>query len=109
MSDAPFEIDVAELDRLRRDGVGTAILDVREPWELAVCRFEGSIDVPLAMLPARIDDLPRHRPLVVVCHHGMRSLRAVAWLRAQGVDNAINLRGGIDAWAREIDTAMRTY
>jgi rhodanese-related sulfurtransferase len=109
MGDAPLGIDAAALDRLRRSDVPPAILDVRESWEVALCRFDESINIPLAALPSRLDDLPRDRALVVVCHHGMRSLRAVTWLRAQGVDNAINLDGGIDAWAREIDTAMRTY
>jgi rhodanese-related sulfurtransferase len=109
MGEAPFEIDAVGLDRLQRGDAPPAILDVREPWELTLCRFEGSLDIPLATLPGRIDELPRDRMVVVVCHHGMRSLRAVSWLRAQGMDNAVNLSGGIDGWAREIDTAMRTY
>jgi rhodanese-related sulfurtransferase len=53
--------------------------------------------------------LPQDKPLVVVCHHGMRSMQAVMWLRSQGFQNAVNLRGGIDAWARQIEPRMATY
>jgi rhodanese-related sulfurtransferase len=103
------EMDVAELARRRDAGETIAVLDVREPWESELCRIEESRLVPLATLPQHLGELPRDRPLVVLCHHGMRSGHAVAWLRANGFDNAVNLAGGIDAWAREIDSAMRTY
>jgi rhodanese-related sulfurtransferase len=65
--------------------------------------------VPLAQLPATAATLPRDRMLVVLCHHGMRSAQATSWLRRQGFDKAVNLAGGIDAWAREIDPAVPTY
>jgi rhodanese-related sulfurtransferase len=109
MAPPPIEIDAVEFDRLRRGDAPPAVLDVREPWELALCRFEKSIDIPLAMLPGQAAALPRDRLLVVICHHGVRSLSAAAWLRANGLERAVSLRGGIDAWARSIDTAMRTY
>jgi rhodanese-related sulfurtransferase len=105
----PFEIGVAALAALGRDGVVLRILDVREPWELEICRFPGSLDIPLARLPARLGEVPGDVPVIVVCHHGMRSRQAAMWLRAQGFGNAVNLDGGIDAWAREIDTSMGTY
>jgi rhodanese-related sulfurtransferase len=82
---------------------------VREPWEWAICALEGSILVPLGRLPAHVDELPRDRPLVVICHHGIRSAHAVTWLRAQGFDKAVNLTGGIDAWSRRINPTMRRY
>jgi rhodanese-related sulfurtransferase len=104
-----LEIDVDELRRCRTAGEPLTILDVREPWELELCRFADSLNVPLAVLPDRLAAVPRDRTVVVVCHHGMRSWRAMMWLRAQGVTNAVNLRGGIDEWARRIDPAMRTY
>src|SRR5262249_31803377 len=108
MSDAaqPFEISVTELAGRRG---AAAVLDVREPWELEICRLNGSIDIPLASLVERIGELPREAPLVVMCHHGGRSARAVQFLRSRGFANAVNLSGGIDAWARQIDPAMRTY
>jgi rhodanese-related sulfurtransferase len=82
---------------------------VREPWELKIARLPDSIDVPLAQVPTSLARLPRDRRLVVLCHHGMRSAQATAWLRAQGLSQAVNLAGGIDAWAREVDPATPTY
>lgn len=105
----PPEIAVIDLDRRRREGEPVTVLDVREPWEVEVCRIPGSLAVALDTLPERVGDLPREGMLVLVCHHGMRSLRAAAWLRAHGFGNAVNLAGGIDAWAREVEPGMRTY
>jgi rhodanese-related sulfurtransferase len=113
MSALPLEIPVDELARRRAavpiEGDGLALLDVREPWEVEICRLPGSINIPLAQLPGRVDVLPRDGMLVVLCHHGMRSQQATHWLRANGIANAVNLAGGIDAWARVIDPGMRTY
>jgi rhodanese-related sulfurtransferase len=85
------------------------VLDVRDPWEVEICRLPDSIDVPLARLPDQVDALPREGMLVILCHHGMRSQHAALWLRSQGFANAVNLAGGIDAWARLVDPSMRTY
>jgi rhodanese-related sulfurtransferase len=104
-----MEMDVRELDRLRRAGEPITVLDVREPWEVELCRIEGSRAMPLDTLPEHLDELPREGVLVIVCHHGVRSGRAAAWLRAHGFDNAHNLSGGIDSWAREVEPSMRTY
>jgi rhodanese-related sulfurtransferase len=103
----PFDISVDEL--AQRRGVGLAVLDVREPWELEICRLSDSMAIPLASLPERVGELPRSGTLVVMCHHGGRSAHAVQWLRSQGFANAVNLAGGIDEWARRIEPAMRTY
>lgn len=108
-ADLPLQIDVQELSRWRETGVAHAVLDVREPWETALCLIDGSIVVPLGSVPGAIDRLPEDRPIVVTCHHGMRSMQAVNWLRRNGRANAVNLSGGIDAWARLIDPAMAVY
>jgi rhodanese-related sulfurtransferase len=105
----PFEIDVRELERRRRGGESVTVLDVREPWEVELCAIEGSRKLPLDTIPEHLEELPRDGLLVIVCHHGVRSGRAAAWLRAHGFDNAVNLAGGIDAWAREVEPSMRTY
>jgi rhodanese-related sulfurtransferase len=118
----PFEITVDALARRRprptrarrrasasTEGGNVAILDVREPWEVEFCRLPDSIAIPLAQLPGQLSALPRDGMLVVLCHHGMRSQQAMQWLRANGVANAVNLTGGIDAWARLVDPSMRTY
>ena len=85
------------------------IVDVREPWEFAYCRIDGSRSVPLQTLPAALDELPRDRELVVVCHHGARSLHAAAWLARAGFDRVRNLRGGLSAWADQVDPGMKRY
>jgi rhodanese-related sulfurtransferase len=105
----PLEISVDELARRRSGGETLAVLDVRDPWEAEICRLPDSIDVPLARLPEQVDSLPREGMLVILCHHGMRSQHAALWLRSYGFANAVNLAGGIDAWARLIDPSMRTY
>jgi rhodanese-related sulfurtransferase len=109
MNDHPISVTVVELDRRRKAGEAIAILDVREPWELDLARFPDALAIPLMSLPARVGEVPTDRPVVVVCHHGMRSYKAMSWLRQNGVANAINLEGGIDAWARQIEPTMGVY
>jgi rhodanese-related sulfurtransferase len=104
------EIDVRELQSwLVTDRGSVQLLDVREPWEVARCRIEGSRAVPMGELPARLDEFDPDRRTVVVCHHGVRSMHVAKWLAQQGFGDVINLRGGIDAWARDIDPAMPVY
>lgn len=105
----PFEISVETLAEMRARGSALCLLDVREPWELDLCRFEGSLDIPLDELPGRLAEIPADRTIVVVCHHGQRSAYATQWLRGAGRDQAINLAGGVDAWARRIDATMPIY
>jgi rhodanese-related sulfurtransferase len=108
-AEAPLDVGVAALAALRRSGTPYALVDVREPWELEICRFSEAVSVPLAFLPDAIAGLPRDRPLVVVCHHGVRSRQATLLLRELGFRQALNLSGGIDAWAREVDPDMAVY
>jgi rhodanese-related sulfurtransferase len=85
------------------------VVDVREPWEHERCRIEGSLLVPLAQLPSRRAELPADRDLVLVCHHGGRSLNAAMWLQQNGYAKVHNLRGGVEAWAQDVDPAMPRY
>jgi rhodanese-related sulfurtransferase len=105
----PYAIDVETLDAWRREGRDFVLLDVREDWELAICRFEAALHIPLQQLPARAGEVPGDRPVVTVCHHGMRSAQAMQWLRRMDLAQAVNLEGGIDAWARKIEPGMETY
>lgn len=113
MSTEQFEgrdgIDVQELVELRNAGRPHVLLDVREPDELAICQLEGAVHMPMASVPARISELPRQQPLVVMCHRGGRSRAVVGFLRRAGFQNALNLEGGIDAWASEVDSSMAQY
>lgn len=85
------------------------LLDVRETWEYERCRLDGSRLIPLSQLPARIGELDQSRTTVVICHHGVRSLRAAAYLEHCGFEDVVNLSGGIDAWARTVDRGMAVY
>lgn len=85
------------------------LIDVREPWELEVCRIEGSVSIPLGQLPGRLGEIPRDRPLVMVCHHGHRSQHAALYLRYAGFAQLHNLRGGIAEWAAEVAPTMKRY
>ncbi len=102
-------ISVFQLAEWRQANTPHAVLDVREPGELEICRIENAIHVPMGQVPARLAELPADEPLVVLCHHGMRSQRVVNYLRDAGRQNAINLDGGIDAWAVEIDPSVGRY
>ena len=102
-------ISVHELADMRSAGKEHTVLDVREARELDICRLEGALHVPMAEIPAHTDDLPTNQLLVVICHHGARSQMVVDFLRNAGFDNAVNLDGGIDAWACEVDQSMPRY
>jgi len=106
---ADEEISVRELRQVLRQGNGLVLLDVREPHEFEIVHLPGSSLVPLGELPGRMGNLDPGRPPVVICHYGARSLQAVRLLRAAGFHQARSLAGGIDAWAREIDTTMPRY
>ena len=108
-SPSPTDIDVEALERMRREGAAFTIVDVREAWELDICAFEDSLAIPVSVFLERVAELPADRTLVIVCHHGIRSAQVAAWLRQNGYEDAVNLEGGIDAWARQIDTSMNTY
>lgn len=94
---------------LESQGGKVELLDVREPWEFDVCRLEGSRLIPLSQLPSRTGELDPVCTTVVICHHGVRSLRAAAFLEHLGFGDVVNLSGGIDAWARTVDGGMAVY
>lgn len=96
-------------ERLAAPGEAPLILDVREGWELQICALPGSTHIPMGQIPARLDELDPQRETVVVCHHGVRSLRVAQFLESRGFARLSNLQGGVDAWAREIEPGMRTY
>ncbi len=84
------------------------ILDVREAWEYDIAHIEGSVLIPLGKLVQKMDELERNREILVVCHHGIRSAHACYFLERNGFQT-INLAGGIDRWAKEIDLDMPLY
>jgi rhodanese-related sulfurtransferase len=104
---APLEIDVLSAAKLLRDGA--VLLDVREPGELAIAQVDGSLQIPMPEIPARLAEVPADRPVLVLCHHGGRSARVTQFLRASGRDNVTNIAGGIDAWALQVDPTLARY
>ena len=103
------DINVQTLSNARDEGVELTLLDVREDDELALCAIDGALHIPMQEVPRRIPDLPRNRPLVVMCHHGGRSDQVAQFLRGHGFVNVHNLAGGIDAWAIMVDPKMCRY
>jgi rhodanese-related sulfurtransferase len=85
------------------------LLDVREPIELTLASVHGARHIPMMDVPKHVDELPRDKPLVVMCHAGARSRRVAEFLASQGFEQVFNLRGGIDAWSREIDRSVPRY
>lgn len=85
------------------------LLDVREPWEFQTCHIEGAMHVPMGQIPNAHKNLDPMQETIVVCHHGMRSLQVAQYLERVGFKNVVNLTGGIDAWAREVDPNMPVY
>ena len=105
-----YEITPAELKGMRDSGNNFTLLDVREPWEFDVARIAGSKHIPMGDVPARFQqELDPEDHIVVVCHHGVRSMNVTAWLRQQGFEWVQSLRGGIDRWSREIDPSVPLY
>jgi rhodanese-related sulfurtransferase len=85
------------------------VLDVREPWEHEVCNIAGSRLLPMQDIPARVQELPTETDIVVLCHHGMRSLQVAQFLKQSGLERVSNLSGGIAAWAAQVDPDMSQY
>jgi rhodanese-related sulfurtransferase len=104
-----YEISATEAAALLKDGK-TRLIDVREPWEFETAKIEGSELIPMGDVPARAhQELDPDEHLVVMCHHGMRSMNVAVWLRNQGFERAQSLRGGIDAWSAEVDARVPRY
>ncbi|HEX6143844.1 MAG TPA: rhodanese-like domain-containing protein [Geminicoccaceae bacterium] len=102
-------MEVETFDRWRRDDPPPVVVDVREPWEVLIGGFPEAALIPLGDLAGRVAEVPADRPVVVVCHTGLRSLRAARFLRGQGRPLTSSLRGGVEAWALRIDPAMPRY
>ena len=86
------------------------LVDVREPWEFARTSIEGSLLMPMGEVASRANqELDPDERLLILCHHGVRSMNVTVWMRNQGFENAQSVRGGIDAWSREVDTTMARY
>ena len=105
-----FEISAGQVKAMLKHGDKFTLLDVREPWEIEVARIPGSKPIAMGDIPARFNqELDPENHIVVVCHHGVRSMNVTVWLRQQGFENVQSLCGGIDRWSREIDPSVPLY
>jgi rhodanese-related sulfurtransferase len=105
-----FEISAGQVKALLKQGQTFTLLDVREPWELAKASLEGSKNISMGDIPTRAhQELDPEDHIVVVCHHGVRSLSVTNWLRQQGFGKVQSMRGGIDGWARTVDPKVPLY
>ena len=104
-----YEIPPEEVKRLRDAGEEFAFLDCREPWEYQTAHIEGTKHIPMQDIPTRIQELDPDERIIVICHHGVRSMNVAAWLRQQGFEKAQSVAGGIDRWSRTIDPKIPTY
>ena len=104
------EIQPETYAKLRTQPDAPILLDVREPWEASTAAIPGAIFIPMGEITSRAQtELDPDKPIVVVCHHGARSLSVTMWLRNQGFDHAQSLIGGIDEWSRTIDPEIPRY
>jgi len=106
---AHMEIDPVSVKGMLERGEVSLFIDVREPWEHEISRVEGSTLIPLRQIPASLARFEGAKEVIVFCHHGTRSLNAVAWLRSQGIAGAKSMAGGIDRWAVEVDPNVPRY
>ena len=104
-----FAITPKELKSRIDKGDKLVLVDVREQWEYALAKLEGSVLIPLATLPQSIEKLDRQAEIIAYCHHGMRSADATGFLLQQGFSNVKNLIGGIDAWSAQVDPSVPRY
>jgi rhodanese-related sulfurtransferase len=108
----PLEIAPQEVQRRLQTGEKLALIDVREPGEFQIARLSGAELIPMRTIPAELSRLDAQAdavPLIVYCHHGVRSLNVVHWLREQGVAACQSMAGGIDRWSLEVDPAIPRY
>ncbi|MEZ5351778.1 MAG: rhodanese-like domain-containing protein [Bryobacteraceae bacterium] len=108
----PYEITVHEVKARLDAGEALRLIDVREVHEHALTRIEGAELIPMNTVPQRVGELEAHADaatVVIFCHHGMRSLSVVDWLRRQGLEQCQSMAGGIDAWSVAIDPSVPRY
>ena len=105
----PSTVSVQDLKTFLDSGVPFCLIDVRQDWEFQLCHIKGSLHLPLDQLTQKLKKIPTDVPLFTLCHHGIRSGQAAAFLKNAGFKDVCNIKGGIDAWAKQIDPSLTTY
>lgn len=109
---APLELSPQDVKRRLDSGEKLHLIDVREPHEFAQAKIEGATLIPMRSVPGELQDLETRADqgaLIVYCHHGVRSLNVVHWLREQGIEACQSMAGGIDAWSLTVDSTVPRY
>lgn len=107
-----LEVTVGDVRRAIDAGEGPLLVDCRRDDEVAIAKLDGAIHVPMERIELdaeSIEEASAGRPIVVYCHHGVRSLTAMMQLREAGLKDVRSMRGGIDLWSVEIDPAITRY
>jgi len=105
-----YEITAEDVKRKLDNRDDFTLLDVREPWEFETAHIANSKWMPMGDVPQRAhQELDPDQHIVVMCHHGVRSMNVTVWLRQQGFEKVQSMRGGIDAWSRLVDEKVPVY
>jgi rhodanese-related sulfurtransferase len=104
-----YEITPQEVQQRRERNEELFILDVREPWERQAASIMPSQHIAMADIPSQLQELDPDQHIIVVCHHGVRSLMVTDWLRKQGFEKVQSMSGGINRWSLEIDPKVPRY
>ena len=102
-------LSVEQLQEKFTSKENVCLVDVRQDWEYDLCRLPASLHIPLTELEDRLTEIPPSKTIVVICHHGIRSQQATLRLIKAGLKDVFSLRGGIDAWAKQIDPSIGFY
>jgi adenylyltransferase/sulfurtransferase len=109
MTDMKPEMTVQEVKAHLDAGDPLVLVDVREPYELLISHLDNALTIPMSEMDQRLGEISRDKPVVVICRSGVRSGQVVEHLRKAGYSNVTNMVGGINQWAREIDTSLALY
>lgn len=103
------ELSPLDVRYLQQEGKTFTIIDVRHEWEYKICKIDGALHIPLATLSENTHKIPTDVPILTVCHHGVRSKQAACILKDCGFTEVASLKGGIDAWANQVDSSLEKY
>ena len=104
-----IEMTALELNEYITKNSNIVLIDVRESWEYSVVSIKDSIHIPISEIQNRMHDFKEEQTIVFICHHGIRSRMVGNYFQQNDFENIINLRGGIDSWAKTVDNKMALY
>ena len=102
-----MEIEVLELKKMLKNKE-VVLVDVREPYEVEICNIKGSLFIPMNEIPQNIEQLDKEKRYAIMCHSGVRSLYVSNYLNSLGY-STLNVTGGIERWATDVDKNMKRY